>query len=196
MQHGDAVGAGLLEHLREGHGSAVHRSRRGGADVMVLARQHRCRCRPAPDVHGRHQLANVAPCPAQLGEAAERAVLEGDGAVFRWREALHPAECLGIGFGGGCGRLTRGGGGGHGHWTPEANDGVSYHGDTWRTSNVCAEVTVAARLALTVSCAPPIVRAICVKRPRKGALNKTLARGFYLLNPPTLIARRKKSHAS
>jgi hypothetical protein len=44
---------------------------------------------------------------------------------------------------------------------------ISYHGDEWRTSGVCAEVTVVVRLALTVSCARPVFNAICVKRPRK-----------------------------
>ncbi|MGY2805785.1 hypothetical protein ACVIHF_002515 [Bradyrhizobium sp. USDA 4506] len=98
-----------------GRPSIVTDARR--ADIMVFARQHRRRPCPAPDIHGRHQLADVAPSPAQFGEAAERAVLEGDGPVLRRRKALHPAKRLRIGFGGGEILLLIGGGcDGHQDW--------------------------------------------------------------------------------
>src|SRR2546429_9775872 len=50
----------------------------------------------------------IAPGPAQFGEATKRAVVEGDGLVRRRRKALHPAQCLRIGFGCGCWLLTGG----------------------------------------------------------------------------------------
>ena len=119
VQHGDAVGIGLLEHARKRHRPPVHRDRSGRADIMLLARQHRRGPCPAPDIHRRHQLADIAPGPAQFGEAAERAVLEGDGFIRRRRKALHPAERLRIGLGGGCRLLAGCGRDGHRRLAPK-----------------------------------------------------------------------------
>ncbi len=106
MQHRDAVGVGLREHLRESHGAAVHGGGHRAADVALRARQLRCGPRPAPHVHGRHQLAQVAPGPAQFGKAAERTVLKHHRPVRRRRQALHPSLPFGIGLGGGRKRLA------------------------------------------------------------------------------------------
>ncbi len=96
VQDHDAVGVGQIERVTEGDRAAVHGRSLDLAEVLHVARQRRCGARSAPYVDGRHELADVAPGPAELREFAERAVGECDRLVRRRRKARHPGEGSGI----------------------------------------------------------------------------------------------------